>query len=230
MGYLLLLLTIIILLSPVSTLGEYQQIKSARLLDLVIRDYTFKSYTKNFKTGKLHKINLPSNLSGITVHTVRFRCGSLHRYGAKIKEFHLNDGVFVHPCSKRVMLVRQNLGPNWSSLYYHNFELSGYQLISPLLGLLAYNFNSSQLKIQTGKKPIIVDFTNTTTANNTTSSSSSELGLIPLCARFDEDGKVTLSNQIRARVCVATRDGHFGLVVESPLLPLRRKVDRKSVV
>ncbi|KAL8556981.1 hypothetical protein ACS0TY_004450 [Phlomoides rotata] len=212
-----------IILLSLATLTQAQQIKSARLIDLVIRDYTFRSYSKNFRTGKLHRINLPSNLSGINVDTVRFRCGSLHRYGAKIKEFHLNTGLHVHLCTKRVLLLRQNLGPNWSSLYYDNYELSGYQLISPVLGLLAYNIGGnvslSELAIQSGKKPIVIDFS-TTELTNTSS------GIIPLCARFDQDGKVSLSNQARRDVCVATRDGHFGLVVESPLLPLKRKVSK----
>ncbi|KAH6818168.1 hypothetical protein C2S51_001771 [Perilla frutescens var. frutescens] len=212
---------------------ECQEIKSARLLDLLIRDYTFKSYTKNFKTGKLHRINLPSNLSGINVDTVRLRCGSLRRYGAAVKEFHLRVGTSVHPCSTRVMIIRQNLGSNWSSLYYDNFELSGYQLVSPVLGLLAYNVGAtntttipSELGIQAGKRPITIDFSKMT-ANESSSSSSS--GIIPLCASFDQDGKVSLSSQARPNVCVATRHGHFGLVVESPLMPLKRKVSRLKV-
>ncbi|KAK4435230.1 hypothetical protein Salat_0686300 [Sesamum alatum] len=220
-------ITMMIFLSLASSNVESQVIESARLLDLVIRDYTFRSYSKNFRTGKLHRINLPANLSGIHVDTIRFRCGSLHRYGAKIKEFHLDIGTYVHPCTKRVMLVRQNLGSNWSSLYYDNYELSGYQLISPVLGLLAYNVGRtgnttvpSELGIQAGKKPITIDFSSTALLNTTS-------GIIPLCASFDQEGKVTLSNQARPRVCVAKRDGHFGLVVESPLMPLRRKVISK---
>ncbi|KAL1559781.1 hypothetical protein AAHA92_10085 [Salvia divinorum] len=194
-----------------------QEIKSARLLDLVIRDYTFKSYTKNFRTGKLHKINLPSNLSGIHVDTVRLRCGSLRRYGATIKEFELGAGTYAHPCSKRILIIRQSLGSNWSSLYYSNYELSGYELISPVLGLLAYNIGAAaELRIQAGMKPITIDF----------SGAAASEGIIPLCARFEEDGKVSLWRQPRANVCVATRQGHFGVVVESPLMPLRRRASK----
>ncbi|KAI3468823.1 hypothetical protein Pfo_025486 [Paulownia fortunei] len=231
MGFLSSITLIFLSLATFQALkGEAQEIKSARLLDLVIRDYTFRSYKKNFRTGKLHRVNLPANLSGINVDTIRFRCGSLHRYGAKIKEFHLDVGIYVRPCIKRVMLIIQNLGSNWSSLYYDNYELSGYQLISPVLGLLAYNVSgtntttiASELGIQTGKKPITIDFSNTTLLNITS-------GIIPLCASFDEDGKVTLSNQARPNVCVATRHGHFGLVVESPLMPLKRKVSKWKIV
>lgn len=206
-----------------------QGIKSARLLDLVIRDYTFQqSYGKNIRTGKLHSVDLPANLSGIKVDTIRFRCGSLRRYGAKVKEFHLGIGLIIHPCVERVLLVTQNLGSNWSSIYYDNYELSGYQLISPVLGLLAYNAGDSinystpfELGIQAGssKEAIMIDFTNTTTKiiNDTA-------GLIPLCASFERDGKVTLANQAAPNVCLSNRYGHFGLVIESPLIPIRKKV------
>ncbi|KAK6137635.1 hypothetical protein DH2020_028561 [Rehmannia glutinosa] len=171
------------------------------------------------------------NLTGITVDAIRFRCGSFYRYGAKIHEFHVGIHARAHPCSERLILVRQNLGSNWSSLYDDNYDLSGYRLISPVVGLLAYNTSStsktSELKIQAGKKPITIDFNDDGILlnNNTTTP-----GIIPLCARFDEDGSVSLSNQARPNVCVSTKNGHFGLVVESPLMPLRqRKVSRWRV-
>lgn len=206
-----------------------QGIKSARLLDLVIRDYTFQSYDRFFGTGKLHTVSLPANLSGIKVDTVRFRCGSLKRYGANVKEFHLGKGITVNPCIERVLIVVQNLGSNWSSIYYDNYELSGFQLISPVLGLLAYNagdninFSSPfELGIQTGKDPIKIDFSNSTISDIPS-------GIIPLCARFDRDGKVTLSDLPSPNVCVSTRQGHFGLVIESPLMPLRKKASKWKI-
>ncbi|XP_022858136.1 uncharacterized protein LOC111379044 [Olea europaea var. sylvestris] len=224
MGFLFYFTLVFLSFASLSALQtQTQEIKSARLLDLVIRDYTFKSYNKHFRTGKLHQIKLPANLSGITVNSVRFRCGSLQRYGAKIKEFHLGIGVTVHPCIERVLIIRQNLGSNWSSIYYDNYELSGYRLISPVLGLLAYNIGDgikfstpSELGIQAGKQPITVDFSNTTRLNITS-------GVIPLCVSFDHDGKVTLTNQASPNICIATRHGHFGLVVESPLIPMKKK-------
>ncbi|XP_059664552.1 uncharacterized protein LOC132310391 [Cornus florida] len=223
----LAVLIILSLASTGSTESEGQSIKSARLLDLIIRDLTFRSYNKYFRTGLLHTVNLPVNLSGIGVNTVRFRCGSLSRYGARIKEFHLGIGVTVKPCVERVMVVRQNLGYNWSSIYYDNYELSGYQLVSPVLGLLAYNAgdnidfisNPFEVGIQAGKNPITIDFSNTPRSNNT-------MGLIPLCARFERDGKVTLANQVMPNVCAATGHGHFGLVIESPLMPMKKKASR----
>ncbi|XWS49005.1 hypothetical protein CRYUN_Cryun13aG0126300 [Craigia yunnanensis] len=221
-------LTLIILswASLLSMKAEAEGIRSAHLLDLLIRDYTVKSFDRHLRTGIVHTVHLPANFSGIKVDTARFRCGSLHRYGAHVKEFHLGSGVTVQPCAKRVMVVRQNLGYNWSSLYYVNYDLSGYQLVSPVLGLLAYNASSDvsfgnpfQLGILARKKPIKIDFSNITKASNMT-------GIRPLCASFEE-GKVTLKNQVSPNVCVATSHGHFGLVIESPpSLAVRKKISR----
>ncbi|XP_015963939.1 uncharacterized protein LOC107487758 [Arachis duranensis] len=211
-------LTLMILLSWFAALawcgGDI--IRSVHVLDLMIRDYTFKSVDKNFKTGTAESVKLPSKLAGISVDTVRFRCGSLTRYGAELKEFHLNVGVTVHPCIERVMLIRQNMGSNWSSIYYSNYDLSGYQLVSPILGLLAYNadqdsnssnssINPFQLGIVSGDKPLTIDFTNATKLNEGT----------PLCASFEGDGRMTVAkaSENSPFVCVAKRNGHFGMVV-----------------
>lgn len=210
---------------------EGQGFKSARLLDLVIRNYTFKSFKAHFKTGAIHRVNLPANLSGIKVATVRFRCGSLKRYGAQVRQFHLEIGVSIHPCVERVIIVCQNLGYNWSSIYYTNYDLSGYELVSPILGLLAYNAGTDvdlsdrfELGIQAGVKPITINFRNATRVTN-------EAGLAPLCVSFEGDGQVTLAKQASPYVCVAKRNGHFGLVIEKPIpVQLRKRVSKWKVV
>ncbi|KAJ4832246.1 hypothetical protein Tsubulata_002011 [Turnera subulata] len=202
---------------------EGQEIKSAHLLDLLIRDYTFKSYDVHFRTGTVHTIHLPANFSGIKVDTAKFRCGSLTRYGAQVKEFHLGIGVTVQPCVERVMVIRQNLGHNWSSIYYANYDLSGYQLVSPILGLLAYNVgganvnftNSFELGIHAGEKPITIDFSNASSSSGVNNISR----MSPLCASFENDGKVTLKNPVSPNLCVTTRHGHYGLVIKSPPTP-----------
>ncbi|KAL4570835.1 hypothetical protein LXL04_026498 [Taraxacum kok-saghyz] len=232
-NHLSLIWVFLVLLSRL-VLIEAQGIKSTRLLDLVIRDYTFKSYHKNFKTGKPYNINLPSNLTGIMVYTSRYRCGSLKRYGANIKEFQLKVGVDVHPCIERILIVTQNLGNNWSNIYYDNYdELVGYQLVSPVLGLLAYNSgadtdsnNQFEVKIRSpDKSGIQIDFTNYTSYGNF----SKFDGRIKMCATFGGDGKVTLENEVAPNICGATSHGHFGLVVQSPLLPVRKKMRRWRV-
>ncbi|KAM6556910.1 hypothetical protein CsatB_003929 [Cannabis sativa] len=208
-------LTTVIILSWI-LFSEAQGIRSARLLDLLIRDFTFKSLDTNVGTGLLHSVSLPKNFSGIGVNIARYRCGSLRRYGAQVKEFHLGIGVTIHPCVERVVLVNQNLGYNWSNIYYENYDLSGYQLVSPVLGLLAYNGGSDvntsdpfEVGIIAGGKPISVNFSSITKLKN-------ESGVTPLCAIFESEGKVSLTKQASPFVCLAKKNGHFGLVTEKP--------------
>ncbi|CAH9115551.1 unnamed protein product [Cuscuta epithymum] len=240
MSSLLLSLTLLLLFSFAST--KCQPIRSSpRLLDLLIRDYTFQSYHhRPFKTGKLRPIRLPANFTDIVVNSVRFRCGSLGRYGAHVKEFRISPGSTFQHCSKRLLLVTQRLGSKWSNMYYDNFDLSGYTLISPVLGLLAYNATNNNHNVNNNdnsrapfeveiiqmvheQQPITIDFSYTPLTG-----SSSET--IPLCAIFGHDGKVKLANMVsgdHGRVCVAQQMGHFGLVIESPLMPLKDKKVRR---
>ncbi|KAF8380374.1 hypothetical protein HHK36_027859 [Tetracentron sinense] len=208
--------------------AKSQGVESVRVLDHVIRDYAFRSYVKHPKTGLLYNVSLPESLSGVGADTVRFRCGSLRRYGAQVKEFLLPIGVTVRPCVERVVIVLQNLGYNWSSIYYDNYNVSGYQLVSPVLGLLAYHagdLNSTtpfDLGIFAGKKPITIDF------SNFTKMASSDLR--PLCASFDLDGNVTIIEQVSLNICIVSGHGHFGLLVEPSLPKMRTKVNRWKIV
>ncbi|XP_042005741.1 uncharacterized protein LOC121754447 [Salvia splendens] len=178
------------------------EIKSSTTLDSIIRHYTLQPYTNNsFKTGKLYTINLPASLSG-SVHAdaIRLRCGSLQRYGASIKEFHLNKGINIRPCLERVILTRQRIESNFSSLYYDNNALSGYELISPILTLAAYSLHGSNT---TTIGPITIDFSNATFTENKSKSN------ILLCARFGVDKKdqVVVTKQVGDNVCGAGRGG-----------------------
>ncbi|MFS7926876.1 hypothetical protein Hanom_Chr04g00302281 [Helianthus anomalus] len=223
---------LVFLSMPTKFLIQAQAIKPTRLLDLAIQNYTFKSF-KNFKTGTSYNIHLPSNFTGINVSTVKYRSGSLKRYGASIQEFHLGVGVDVHPYVGRVLLVTQNLGNNWSSIYYDTYiynQLVDYQLVSPVLGLLAYNADSDskelEVKIQSPKvNGIKIDFSNYTIQKNDTLH-----GKMQMCATFGDDGKVTLQKEVAPNICATSSHGHFGLVVQSPMLPERKKIKRWKVV
>uniref|UniRef100_A0A803LQU6 Uncharacterized protein n=2 Tax=Chenopodium quinoa TaxID=63459 RepID=A0A803LQU6_CHEQI len=195
-------------------------IRSPRILDLVVRDYTVGLFDKNnFQTGVVSNVQLPSNLSGIKVDTARFRCGSLRRYGARVKEFYLRKGVQITPCVERVILIIQELGLNLSNMYYDNYNLQGYQLVTPIIGLLAYNGGDDyqnvsrpdpfELRIIADKDPIKVDFTNVSRID-----SRSIKGIMPYCANFEGKGKVTLTSMVSPHVCEAKRQGHIGLVIE----------------
>ncbi|XP_008783525.1 uncharacterized protein LOC103702748 [Phoenix dactylifera] len=191
------------------------QAQDPRLIDRIVRDSAFQSYhTRHRKTAIIYTLPLPSRLSGAAAETVRYRAGSLRRYGAAIKEFRVAPGVFVHPHIKRLIVVRQNLG-NLSSMYNASGNIAGLQLVSPVLGLLFYNAaslhnssskNLSEIDISVARRPITVDF-------------SSVVGdpqrLRPLCAVFELDGNVSLSNQTASHKCASRRQGHFALVIES---------------
>ncbi|KAL9231058.1 hypothetical protein vseg_006326 [Gypsophila vaccaria] len=199
---------------------------SARLLDLVIRDYMVKLYDENnSSTSMLTNVPLPSNFSGIEVDTARFRCGSLRRYGAKIKEFHLGKDVMITPCLDRVIFIRQVLGLEWSTMYYNSPSIQNYELVTPLLGLLAYNggddlrnassLNPFELRINADKDPIKVDFTNFTRSN----SEISLQGRMLHCASFEGQGNMTLTSMVAPNVCHVMKEGHIGLVIESSQPP-----------
>ncbi|GJT46432.1 transmembrane protein [Tanacetum coccineum] len=227
-------LLVFLALLPENFVIHVHGIKPTRLLDLAIRYYTFKSY-KNFKTGTSYNVHLPSNLTGVNVSTVKYRCGSLKRYGANIQEFHLGVGVDVHPYVERVLIVTQNLGSNWSNIYYDIYDqLLGYQLVSPVLGLLAYNADDDtkynvqfEVKIQSPNiNGIKIDFSNYTMKKNNTLHDK-----IQMCATFGDDGNVTLEKEFAPNICATTIQGHFGLVVQSPImLPERKKIKKWKVV
>ncbi|XP_042506374.1 uncharacterized protein LOC122082709 [Macadamia integrifolia] len=207
-----------------------QGFDAAQLLDHVVRDHAFLSYTGHTKTGSLYLVNLPENFSDIKADTVRFRCGSLRRYGAQIKEFNLEMGLTVRPCVERVIVIRQNLGSNWSSIYYDSFNFSGYQLVSPVLGLLAYNAdddlnssNRSEIGIFAGEKPIMIDFSRDVRIK-------APPGLNPLCASLNSDGTVSLSEQVKENVCITPRDGHFALVIAPTMPKMKGRVSRWKVL
>ncbi|KNA05479.1 hypothetical protein SOVF_189980 [Spinacia oleracea] len=200
-------------------------IRSPRILDLVIRDFAVGLFDKdNFQTGVVNHVNLPENLTGINVNTARFRCGSLRRYGARVKEFYLRKGVMINPCVERVILIRQELGLNWSNMYYDNYNLQGYELVTPILGLLAYNGGDDyqnitrpdpfELRVIADGDPIKVDFTNISRIN-----SRNIKDKMPYCANFEGQGKVTLTSMVSPHVCEAKKEGHIGLVVKAASPP-----------
>ncbi|XP_010455612.1 PREDICTED: uncharacterized protein LOC104737202 [Camelina sativa] len=204
--------------------SKSQTIESTHLLDLMIRDYTIRNFNIHFKTGTIQKIHLPSNFSSIDIATARFRCGSLRRHGATIGEFHLGPGLTVQPCVERVMLVRQNLGFNWSSyLYLTGYNLTGYnfQLVSPVLGLLAYNSNPDGVAMNpyeinvmgTEQNPILIKFLSSKASRDPKPNTKQNSSL--LCACFTSNGNITFREQVSAYVCLGTTQGHYALVVRA---------------
>ncbi|XP_058106739.1 uncharacterized protein LOC131250135 [Magnolia sinica] len=181
-------------------------------LDHLMRDYAFRCYTNHPKTAFLYTIPLPYNLSGIRAHTIRYRSGSLHRYGARIQQFRLAPGANVRPYVERLIIVQQHWG-NWSSVYYKSTKTtSDFHLISPVLGLFAYDADNltdpSGIEIFM-EKPMTVDFSNVAVPPPENSR--------PLCAYFGPDGSVSVYNQSQstAGVCFGFGQGHYGMVIKN---------------
>ncbi|XP_010445197.2 PREDICTED: uncharacterized protein LOC104727825, partial [Camelina sativa] len=199
--------------------------QSTHLLDLMIRDYTIRNFKLNLNTGITQTIHLPSNFSGIDIDAVKLRCGSLRRYGAKLGEFHIGSGVTVEPCPERVMLIRQNLGSSWSSIYSTGYNLTGenYQLVSPVLGLLAYNANPDGVAtnpyevnvVGTDQNPILVDFLSNKSSIDPNPQATLNKNSSVLCACFTSNGNTTISEQVSPYVCKGTRQGHYALVMKT---------------
>ncbi|CAN1186330.1 hypothetical protein LINPERHAP2_LOCUS38077 [Linum perenne] len=228
------ILMILLSFSLSSPSTSKQIITSLDSLDQLIRDYAFEIESSMHKTGEIHSVDLPSNLSGVKARAARFRCGSLTRYGARIEEFGLGIGVMLYPCVERVMVVTYNLGINrstsiYNASYKNKLSASGYQLLSPILGLTAYNFivkspNSSypfQIGIRSSQgNPITINFSNITSTTHHGNISTT------MCASFEKDGNVILRKPISHQVCGSTSNGHYALVVKIPPPPPATAADR----
>lgn len=182
---------------------------SSRFLDSILQDYAFRSFFRHRqKTGVIYDGNVPVNLTGTTISTLRLRSGSLRKRGFhKYKEFDIPKGILVNPYVERVILVYHNLG-NWSNVYY---PLPGFLYLSPVVGLLAYNAvnltgkGSPELDLRSSENPILIKFETLGVLPN---------GVLPKCVFFDLFGGVVFDNVLNGSVCVSVTQGHFGVVFE----------------
>ncbi|KAK1261807.1 hypothetical protein QJS04_geneDACA000916 [Acorus gramineus] len=170
------------------------------------------SFPRHPRTAVIYPIRLPSNLSGVEADLVRYRSGSLTRHGSVFKEFSLSPGILTRPRTQRVIFVRHSLQKQ-SLLCFQELLSSRYRLVSPVVGLQAYDargFNSTgdprYIRIVlTGNSSVRIDFSGVDSVSEP----------LLLCAFFGADGRVSLSNQTENRVCSATELGHFALVGEA---------------
>ncbi|XP_020084952.1 uncharacterized protein LOC109707837 [Ananas comosus] len=177
------------------------------LVDRIVADAAVRSYrTKHRKTAVTFGFSLPPTLSGVSAEAARYRAGSLRRYGATIGEFSVPPGIVAHPHVKRLLVVSQNLG-NLSSLYSSHANVAGFEIVSPVLGLLFYNAavaprNSSAkiIRILVAENPVRVNFSANTMARRS------------FCAGFELDGNVRITDRTASGVCEDTGAGAFAVV------------------
>ncbi|KAJ0974456.1 hypothetical protein J5N97_016421 [Dioscorea zingiberensis] len=210
----LVLLITILIASTSSDISVSSQLeaKDPQAIDRIIRDFVFRSFTHHRRTAVLYTVPMPPSLSSVTALTIRYRTGSIWKHGAKIKEFWIEPGAVLHPHSKRIIAIHQNFG-NLSSTYFTHMNVHGYQLVSPVLGLLIYNAskiikptsNQSLVEMMITDRPIRIDFSSVMDMESH--------GRQALCVLLGLDGKVSLLNKVSHNVCVAWRQGHYALVI-----------------
>ncbi|KAF3782187.1 hypothetical protein EJ110_NYTH34167 [Nymphaea thermarum] len=190
----------------VSTRAEAQySAVDARSVDAFLQDHAYKALVHPL-TGIAYNASVPSAINGVKLSVVRLRSGSLKSRGAQLFEFHLPPGVRVQPYVLRLALVYQNLG-NWSATYY---RAPGYTLISPVLGMLAYNAsnlaatNLSELMFMATSEPISINFATVKVPE----------GARAKCVRFDLNGSLEYSNLSASQTCSTFKQGHFAVVAE----------------
>lgn len=186
--------------------------RSSRELDSLLQEYAFEALIRP-RTGAVYDAKVPSNFSGIGVAALRLRSGSLRRRGVvRYKEFRIPVDVVEQPYVERLVLVYHNLA-NWSGLYY---PLPGYNFLTPVLGLLAYDAtdlsakNLSELDFRANGEPISIGFSNVR---------SGLKGSLPKCVSFGLDGSVGFDNVVNGNTCLTRNQGHFSIVVESLVSP-----------
>ncbi|GFY99483.1 hypothetical protein Acr_13g0008830 [Actinidia rufa] len=112
--------------------------------------------------------------------------------------------------------------PMWRGLFWFTtiwaiglpffYPLPGYDFLSPILGLLAYDGanlpaqNLPELDLRASEKPIVIRFRDLKLGQN---------GSSMTCVWFDLDGSVEFDNVVDGDVCLVTKQGHFSIVAES---------------
>ncbi|XP_073129959.1 uncharacterized protein [Henckelia pumila] len=182
-------------------------------LESVLHDHALKVLThRRPRTGALYDARLPPSLSGIKVSVVGLRSRTLWRTGANFSDFIIPPKTLPSPYSKRVLIVYHNLG-NWSSFYS---TLSGYTLVSPVIGFLVYDasflsrerpLKLSKLELDTKGKPITIQF------EKLTFSREGGRNRDKRCAAFDESGNVSMSEMSMSTECQTRIQGHFSVVI-----------------
>ncbi|KAL2517239.1 Protein of unknown function (DUF1191) [Abeliophyllum distichum] len=190
-------------------------------LAAILHDHAFKALIhERPHTGALHNASLPANLAGIQVSAVGLRSKTLWRKGANFSGFRIPPKSLPVPYVKRILIVYHNLG-NRSSSYYN---LSGYSLISPVVGFMVYdashlssiNKNFSKLELNTMGKSISVEFHTSTLARGTQER--------VICAAFNAYGNVFLSEMNLPNICYSKTQGHFSIVIPNNNKKNKQKV------
>lgn len=173
----------------------------AESLDTILHDHALRVMSQQRqRSNKLYNARLPNYLAGMKVSAVELRSRTLWRKGANFSSFLIPPMTLPRPYVKRVLIVYHNLG-NCSSSYY---SLSGYTLLTPVVGFLVYDASSknlSNVELNTNGKTISVSFNSNSSGNEGAK-----------CAAFGPLGDVFLSDPSSPNSCHSNSQGHFSIV------------------
>ncbi|KAF3638737.1 putative endoglucanase-like [Capsicum annuum] len=185
-------------------------------LEVILHEHAFKSLVHQH-TGSLYNASVPSSLAGMKLSLVRLRSRTLWEKGANFSGFSIPPRTIPVPYVKRIHIVYNDLG-NLSS---HYFNISGYDLLTSVIGFIVYDAPSHistitslrKLDLRPTRQPISIEFKNLTEMIK---------GRTTKCAMFDENGKVSLSEMKFPNLCYTRNHGHFTIVLPSETRKKRR--------
>ncbi|XP_072995794.1 uncharacterized protein [Typha latifolia] len=182
-------------------------------VDSVIRDRAFDVLVGR-RTSQVYDVPLPTNFSGMVASVMRLRSKTFWNMGANVSAAHIPPRTLPLPHVRRLILVYQSWG-NLSATYY---DVSGYQLLSPVVSLLAYDATSNstslrsamQLDLRALGDQISISFPRVALRKGLNSSVK--------CVRFGLDGSMhvdDMSSSSSSSYCTSTSTGHFTVIVPS---------------
>ncbi|XP_060211029.1 uncharacterized protein LOC132638058 [Lycium barbarum] len=184
-------------------------------LEVILHEHAFKTLVHQH-TGSLYNASVPSSLAGMKLSLVRLRSKTLWEKGENFSGFSIPPRTIPVPYVKRIHIVYNDLG-NLSS---HYFNISGYSLLTSVIGFMVYDAPShisnitslAKIDLRPMGQPISIEFKNLTLMK----------GRTVKCAMFDENGKFSLNEMRFPNLCYTRNHGHFTIV-----LPLENRKKRR---
>ncbi|XP_020599651.1 uncharacterized protein LOC110039045 [Phalaenopsis equestris] len=155
-----------------------------------------------------YKVPLQGNLTSVQASAMLIRNRTFWLKGANLSSFHLPPGIISNSFSRRVLLISYNLGHNLSNSLYTSSVESGFSLISPVVGLLAYDggdathSNRRELGFTLTGELIVIKIP------------AWENRAVSYCARFGKRGYFSLEGEELNGCCLTKGPGSFGVVAK----------------
>lgn len=179
-------------------------------LDSMIREHAFKALVHK-RTGVVYDVPLPQDLSSdAKAAVVRLRGSTLWRKGVSIGSFRIPPRTITIPPSRRFVVVYEDLGSRLNSYY----QVQNYSFAAPVLGLLAYDANSTnELDLRAAGNPIVIVFPRIDLPPTLNPAEAK-------CIAFGPRNSERLDNATARGQCSTHGGGHFSIVVPREAVPV----------